>query len=376
MKDDIWIARASVLEKFDGKGMSAYAVSVATGITFPTVKKYAEKFGFDFSRPSAPPVSEEGRATVVDGLRKLALVEGMTRQKAAEMLGLSLGYVSQVAKHNNIAIRHASQGIGVDHDRVEAMAAMYRGGKTLEEIGAVYKVSRERVRQIISRHAGITAAQGGQSMQASRKREALAARRDAGSYEKHGCSYEQYRGLVAAGKKLLAEGVARERTPTGAFTRQKNTAKTRGIPWSLKLWDWWQIWQDSGKWEERGRGKGKYVMCRFGDCGAYEVGNVYIAKYEHNVSFQPNNPYRKDHPDHEEAIASIREKLIGRRTSRKRKNHDLPIGVTRSHKKFQAQISFNGKNHCLGRFETIEEAAAAYAAKRAEVDAIYQAVAA
>lgn len=376
MRDDLWIARASALEKFDKKGMSAFAVAKASGLTFPTVKRYAEKFGFDFSRPVSVPTSEEEGRNALDEIRRLALIDGMTRQKAAEILGLSVLYVSKVARQNKIAIRHASQGVGVDHDRVEAMAAMYRGGKTLEEIGAVYKVSRERVRQIISRHAGITAAQGGQSMQASRKREALAARRDARSYEKHGCSYEQYRSLVAIGKKLLAEGVARERTPTGAWTRQKNTAKTRGVQWNLKLWDWWQIWQDSGKWEERGRGKGKYVMCRFGDNGAYEVGNVYIAKYEHNVSFQPNNPFRKGHPDHEEAIASIREKLVGRRSSRKKKKHfDLPLGVTRSHKKFQAQISYNGKNHVLGRFETIEEAEAVYVAKRAEIEAGYRSAA-
>jgi plasmid maintenance system antidote protein VapI len=365
MNPDIWINRAALLEPYDGVGMSAYAIAKATGLTFPTVKRYAEKFGFDFSERASAPIDE---------IRRLAS-EGLTRTQVADHLGVSANYVSKLAKDNGFELIHASMGVGVDLGRAEAMAAMYRGGKTLNEIGEVYGVSRERVRQIISKRAGITAAQGGQSIRASRKEQAKAARRDAESYEKYGCSYEQYRSLVNMGKEIMAVGGTRERTPTGAWARQRQTAMSRGLTWNLKLADWWNIWQESGKWDDRGRGKGKYVMCRFGDVGAYEIGNVYIAKCEHNGSFQPNNPYRKGHPDHDEAIASIRSKLVGRRESRRRKHFGLPMGVTVSHKKFQAQISDNGKNVCLGRFDTIEEASAAYEAKRAEIDARYEAAA-
>jgi hypothetical protein len=53
-------------------------------------------------------------------------------------------------------------------------------------------------------------------------------------------------------------------------------AKTRGIPFLLTFEEWWQIWQDSGHWEERGNLSGQYVMCRNADQGPYAVGNVRI----------------------------------------------------------------------------------------------------
>jgi len=349
MNPDIWIRRAALVEPYDGKGMSPYAIAKQTGLTIRTVRTYAEKFGFDFAERA--PVS-------VDQIAVLA-ADGLTRHQIADKIGASPNYISTIAKENGIAVRHSSTGVGVDRDRVEAMAAMYRGGKTLEEIGAVYKVTRERVRQIISKYAGVDAAQGGQSIKASKKANARAARKDAESYEKYGCSYQQYRELVDMGKEIMETGAGRERTPTGAWARQKHTAGTRGVEWKLKLWDWWQIWQESGKWEQRGRGKGMYVMCRFGDKGAYEVGSVYIAKFEHNVSFQPNNPYRKGHPDHDKVMDKVREKRASRRKSSRAKvgKHGLPVGVyAAASGRYRAQVFLSGKVNHLGTFDTVSEA--------------------
>lgn len=52
-------------------------------------------------------------------------------------------------------------------------------------------------------------------------------------------------------------------------------AKKRGIEFKLSFDDWWGIWESSGHWNERG--PNGYQMCRNGDEGPYEVGNVYIA---------------------------------------------------------------------------------------------------
>lgn len=57
---------------------------------------------------------------------------------------------------------------------------------------------------------------------------------------------------------------------------------TRGIEWKLTYEEWLDIWGD--KITQRGRGRGKYNMCRYGDTGAYEVGNVYIDKHEVNAN--------------------------------------------------------------------------------------------
>lgn len=62
----------------------------------------------------------------------------------------------------------------------------------------------------------------------------------------------------------------------------RRNAKKRGIPFLISFEDWDTIWQLSGKWEQRGARKGRYVMARPGDKGAYEMGNVVICLAEEN----------------------------------------------------------------------------------------------
>jgi hypothetical protein len=63
----------------------------------------------------------------------------------------------------------------------------------------------------------------------------------------------------------------------------KGKAKQRGIPFELTFDEWWDIWQESGKWEQRGRHKDQYCMSRVNDCGGYEFGNVFIQCHADNV---------------------------------------------------------------------------------------------
>ena len=73
------------------------------------------------------------------------------------------------------------------------------------------------------------------------------------------------------------------RSPVHAWSQQRNNARQRGIPWALNLAEWWNVWQESGKWEARGRGHAHYVMSRVGDCGAYTLGNVFIQLADQNT---------------------------------------------------------------------------------------------
>ena len=68
------------------------------------------------------------------------------------------------------------------------------------------------------------------------------------------------------------------------YTQHKSNAKQRGVLFLITLAQWKQVWLDSGKWDQRGRGAAKYCMCRIGDMGAYEVGNVFIDTNHRNVS--------------------------------------------------------------------------------------------
>lgn len=67
------------------------------------------------------------------------------------------------------------------------------------------------------------------------------------------------------------------------YRGQKSHSKTRGIDFNLSFDEWLNIWLKSGHWEQRGRGKGTYVMSRVGDTGPYEIGNVFIQTNYDNV---------------------------------------------------------------------------------------------
>jgi hypothetical protein len=67
------------------------------------------------------------------------------------------------------------------------------------------------------------------------------------------------------------------------YNRQRHRAKQRGVDFKLSFEDWMNIWLESGHWNQRGKGKGKYNMSRIDDAGSYEVGNVFIQSHEHNA---------------------------------------------------------------------------------------------
>jgi hypothetical protein len=68
------------------------------------------------------------------------------------------------------------------------------------------------------------------------------------------------------------------------YSTHKSNAKRRGIEFDLTFEQWFDIWEKSNKWNERGRGADKYCMCRVGDTGSYSVNNVFIGQGKHNVS--------------------------------------------------------------------------------------------
>lgn len=72
-------------------------------------------------------------------------------------------------------------------------------------------------------------------------------------------------------------------TLIGKYKMQQRNAMDRGIPFLLTYEEWLQVWNDSGKLEQRGRGADKFCMCRVGDLGSYEVGNVFIGTGRENV---------------------------------------------------------------------------------------------
>jgi hypothetical protein len=60
------------------------------------------------------------------------------------------------------------------------------------------------------------------------------------------------------------------------FLKQRSNARSRGVPFNLTFQQWWDIWEESGKYKDRGRGRRGFVMHRINDRRPYEVGNAEI----------------------------------------------------------------------------------------------------
>lgn len=93
----------------------------------------------------------------------------------------------------------------------------------------------------------------------------------------------------AAKAKHKADILRRSRTPLYQYKCQKRNAIDRSIPFLLTFEEWWGIWEDSGKYAERGKKPHQYCMSRNNDTGGYEIGNVYISQVSENIIEQMLN---------------------------------------------------------------------------------------
>jgi hypothetical protein len=76
-------------------------------------------------------------------------------------------------------------------------------------------------------------------------------------------------------------------SPLGRYKMHKKNAEKKGILWEFTFETWWKMWEESGKWEQRGRtGQGRYQMCRYGDVGPYSPENVRIDTQQENMKEQ------------------------------------------------------------------------------------------
>lgn len=160
---------------------------------------------------------------------------------------------------------------------VTQMTDRYTGGSTLEEISQVAGVTKQRIQQILAKH-GIRRCHGGawvrESKTERREKQKLAAR-DARCQRRWGITLTEWVSIRAAHGP----------SPFLRFYQQLYNASRRSIPFLLTFREWWSIWQESGRWPERGRigDLHRYVMARIGDAGPYAIGNVRIVTQSENM---------------------------------------------------------------------------------------------
>ncbi len=164
-----------------------------------------------------------------------------------------------------------------DLDRENRILDMYRSGMTGGQISDEFGISRQRVNQIILRN-GLTSKDGGATVRFKKNTEKEKANRDWACFQKNGCDYDKYKEI----RKIKSPCGA---TPKQAYKLQKHSARHRRIEWKFKnFYEWWLVWEKSGKWNKRGRHLGQYVMGRKDDKGPYSVDNVEIITCSSNIS--------------------------------------------------------------------------------------------
>jgi hypothetical protein len=156
--------------------------------------------------------------------------------------------------------------------RALGMKQAYERGESLETIGREWGISRERVRQLLSRAFGFNGSSGGQSIVRKKSAENRLKQKDAYYVRVHGHSY-----LAHCQHKAEFGGTA-----VKAFRQQRNNARRRGIGWAFSFAEWFAFWTESGHWKDRGLTG--YCMCRHGDRGVYSRANCYIATMARNTS--------------------------------------------------------------------------------------------
>jgi hypothetical protein len=78
-----------------------------------------------------------------------------------------------------------------------------------------------------------------------------------------------------------------------AYAKQRYQAAARCIGWRFTLCSWWTCWAQSGLWEMRGQGLGRYQMARLGpDIGEYAPDNVRFITHEQNVNERSREHHR------------------------------------------------------------------------------------
>jgi transcriptional regulator with XRE-family HTH domain len=178
------------------------------------------------------------------------------------------------------------RGRKANEQKHSIILGMFARGMTQEQVGQEFGISRQRVQQILSKY-GIARFDGGQTIKRFLNSDEIIARQKA-KIEKRNRNREKRWGFSSEEYEEVVRhfGNSTKRTsPFRRFAEQRRNSRERGIIWNMTFADWWRVWVESGKWSQRGRGR-KFAMARYGDSGAYEVGNVYICTGAQNSSDQ------------------------------------------------------------------------------------------
>ena len=163
-------------------------------------------------------------------------------------------------------------------ERNVRIATLYQEGIPSTVLSERFHLTRERIRQILAVQ-GIGKQQGGVHVKAQRLHSKALALRNKRYQDHYGHDWGVHKALLLRDRQARKAGTSVDMTVVGRYRRQRANALKNGYPFTLTLAEWWKTWQESGKWELSGRGRGRYAMVRLDTRKGYELGNVAIMEF-------------------------------------------------------------------------------------------------
>ena len=155
----------------------------------------------------------------------------------------------------------------------------FRRGDTMQQIADSCGVTRAAIGKLLKKR-GLTRRDGGflggaiPKGKREQRRAAVRRRVETRVFQTYGLPVWRIEEIVAKAKAL------NNKDPRKAFRYHCNCMRLIGVAWDMTFAEWWQLWERSGKWAQRGRGPGCYVMARKDCAKPITRENVCIILYE------------------------------------------------------------------------------------------------
>ncbi|MEX3840278.1 NUMOD3 domain-containing DNA-binding protein [Paraburkholderia sp. BR10882] len=119
-------------------------------------------------------------------------------------------------------------------------------------------------------------------------------------------------------------------------TKKRLDADGNPIEFRLTFEEWWDWWQATGHYHERGPRRGQYVMARTNDTGHYELGNIFCCLAADNVrQASVRRTGKKRPPISAEQKAKISAALKGKKKPPRTAEHQANINAALKGRKNQ-----------------------------------------
>lgn len=165
--------------------------------------------------------------------------------------------------------------------RIFILAQQWKQGKTLEELGAAFDITRERVRQLLQTAKRIGLLKGEDKGGASKRSvdrdrvhlQAKIAKEEVRVQRYFGCSRDECY-AINNGRSPWSQAVPK--TLARFYYAQRRAAVNNGAAWALTFPQWKKVWDESGKWALHGRGANRYTLGRLDTSKPFEPGNAAV----------------------------------------------------------------------------------------------------